>query len=91
MRTNLQRCVSPLLLTFQSGELVIVASTQRKQEANMRECLHKLDAMLEEASWLPKERIITTPPAWSKEKRLEVVVSTSFLKVALGEKEAIQN
>lgn len=38
----------------------------------MRDCLHKLQSLLEEASWIPKERIATKPPAWSNEKRLEV-------------------
>lgn len=48
----------------------------------MRDCLHKLNTLLEEASWIPKERIITKPPEWSNEKRLEEKKRRSKLKEA---------
>jgi len=54
-----------------SGEIVIVSQKERRQEANIRDCMERLEEYLEEASVIPKERKPTKAPAWAKEKRLE--------------------
>lgn len=53
------------------GEVVITAEEHRTQEDNRKSCLVKLQAMLEEACFIPKERIPTEKPKWANERRLE--------------------
>jgi len=54
-----------------TGDLVLVCNRERTQESNIRDCLLKLKNLMEEASFLPKERKETKAPAWAKERRME--------------------
>lgn len=55
-----------------NGEMIITSQKFRKQNQNLEDCIEKLESLLEEASWVPKERIETKPPEYAKEKRLKV-------------------
>jgi len=55
----------------QSGVLTILARRYRTQEANRRDALRRLAALVELASERPKKRRRTKPSAASHEQRLE--------------------
>lgn len=54
------------------GEFVITSIRHRLQAQNLKDCLEKLREYLEEASFIPKERIPTDMPQYAIEKRLYV-------------------
>ena len=53
------------------GVLVLVAQSHRTQEANRREALARLVALVQQATVKPKPRFATKPTKASKERRLE--------------------
>jgi len=53
-------------------EIVIEAHRHRSREANLRDALDRLAALLETASKVPKKRKPTRPTAASRERRIEV-------------------
>lgn len=53
------------------GIIVITSDLHRTQQANRREVLARLSALIERARHVPKRRIATTPSAGSRERRLE--------------------
>lgn len=55
-----------------AGEMVITSQRQRKQDQNLEDCVAKLKQYLDEASWIPKERIATEVPEYENEKRIKV-------------------
>lgn len=54
------------------GDMVITSQRQRKQDQNLEDCVAKLKQYLDEASWIPKERIATDVPEYENEKRINV-------------------
>jgi len=54
------------------GFLIITSQRERKQEQNVEDCVAKLKQYLNEASWIPKERIATEVPEHENEKRIHV-------------------
>ncbi len=53
------------------GELVIKAQTQRTQEANKREAIARLHALVQSVATPPLKRYATRPTLGSKQRRLE--------------------
>jgi ribosome-associated protein len=53
------------------GELLVRSETHRDQDSNRKECLRKLEAILQKALFVPKKRIKTKPTKSSQRKRLE--------------------
>ncbi|HWL05563.1 MAG TPA: alternative ribosome rescue aminoacyl-tRNA hydrolase ArfB [Xanthobacteraceae bacterium] len=53
------------------GVLVLVAQSHRTQEANRREALARLIALVQQATVKPKPRFATKPTKASKERRLD--------------------
>jgi ribosome-associated protein len=62
------------------GVLVITAQAHRSQEANRREALTKLVALLRKAAIRPKTRLATKPTKASKRRRLEAKAHRSTVK-----------
>lgn len=62
------------------GVVVISASRFRTQEANRRDALERLVAMIQEAAKEPKRRKPTRPTAASKKKRIESKVKRGRIK-----------
>ena len=62
------------------GVVVISASRFRTQEANRKDALERLVAMIEEAAREPKRRKPTRPTAASKKKRIENKVKRGRIK-----------
>lgn len=62
------------------GDLIITSQKFRKQNQNLEDCIQKLKDMLEESSWLPKERQETAPPAYAKENRMKAKKIRSEIK-----------
>lgn len=61
------------------GDMIISSQRERKQDLNLEDCVAKLKQYLEEASWIPKERIATEVPEYENVKRIEVrlnIIST---------------
>ena len=54
------------------GEFVVQSSAERTQEANLRDCLKKIQNYISDASFIKKKRIETEEPQWVKEKAIEV-------------------
>lgn len=54
------------------GDMIITSQRERKQDANLEDCVAKLKQYLNEASWIPKERIATEVPEYENVKRIEV-------------------
>lgn len=54
------------------GQMIITSQRERKQEQNLEDCVAKLKQYLNEASWIPKERIATEVPEYENTKRIEV-------------------
>ncbi len=53
------------------GIIIITSDLHRTQQANRREVLARLSALIERARVVPKRRIATTPSGASRERRLE--------------------
>jgi ribosome-associated protein len=53
------------------GVLVITARAHRTREANRRDALARLEALVERASHVPKKRVKTKPTAAARRKRLD--------------------
>lgn len=54
------------------GEMIITSQKERKQNLNLDDCVKKLRSYLEQASYLPKERIKTKVPEYENDNRLDV-------------------
>lgn len=54
-----------------AGMVVIISQEHRTQKGNIETCMAKLQAMLKEASIVPKKRRKTKPTKGSVEKRLQ--------------------
>jgi ribosome-associated protein len=53
------------------GIIIITSDLHRTQQANRREVLARLSALIERARIVPKSRIATAPSGASRERRLE--------------------
>jgi ribosome-associated protein len=62
------------------GVLVLASQRYRDQERNRQDCLEKLQAMLREATIIPKARRPTRPTRGSREARLQAKKHRSALK-----------
>ena len=54
-----------------AGEIVITAQSFRTQEANRKDAIDRLVALIREATHVPKKRVATKPSKASKERRIE--------------------
>lgn len=54
------------------GEMIVTSQRERKQEQNLEDCVAKLKQYLNEASFIPKERIATEVPEHENLKRIDV-------------------
>ena len=68
----------------QDGVLVIKAYAHRTQEANRRDALARLVALLEQAAQRPKTRRPTRPTLASKTRRLDAKAKRSAVKAMRG-------
>ena len=62
------------------GEIVITAQTFRTQEANRKDAIDRLVAMIREATHVPKKRVATKPSKASKQRRIETKKKRSDVK-----------
>jgi len=62
------------------GVLIIEAARHRKQALNRKETIHRLVALIRQASHQPKKRIRTRPSKASKERRREAKRQRSRIK-----------
>ena len=69
VRQRLERIAGNKLT--KDGEIVITANRQRTQEANRREALDRLIAMIEEAAERPKYRVATKPGKAARKRRTD--------------------
>lgn len=53
------------------GDLIITARSHRSQDANRREAMSRLDALIEKASRRPRRRVKTKPSRAAKAKRVD--------------------
>ena len=53
------------------GEIVITANSQRTQDANRRDALHRLITMIDEAAQRPKFRVATKPGKAARTRRTD--------------------
>ena len=53
------------------GEIVITAQSFRTQEANRKDAIDRLVALIREATHVPKKRVATKPSRASKERRID--------------------
>lgn len=67
-----------------AGVLAITARRHRTQEANRREALERLEALLEEAARPPTTRRPTRPSRASRERRLQAKAKRAGVKAARG-------
>lgn len=68
----------------EAGVIVIKAQRFRTQEKNRRDALDRLQAMIDEAAHVPRERKPTRPTKASKERRLESKARTARTKALRG-------
>ncbi|GEO82451.1 alternative ribosome rescue aminoacyl-tRNA hydrolase ArfB [Pararhodospirillum oryzae] len=68
----------------QGGELVITARAHRTQEANRRDALERLVALLREAAHRDRPRVATRPTHASKRRRLEGKARQGIRKAERG-------
>ena len=54
-----------------AGEIVITAQSFRTQDANRKDAIDRLVALIREATHVPKKRVATKPSKASKERRIE--------------------
>ena len=78
VRERLERIAGSRLT--KDGVVVISATRFRTQEANRRDALDRLVAMIEEAAKEPKRRKPTRPTLASKKKRIESKVKRGRVK-----------
>ncbi len=62
------------------GQLVVVSQRYRDQERNRQDCLEKLQAMVLEATIIPKARRATRPTRGARERRLHAKKHRSAIK-----------
>lgn len=62
------------------GELVIIAESKRTQEANRKDALNRLKAIIREAAFTPKPRIATRPSKGAVKRRLETKAKRAQVK-----------
>jgi ribosome-associated protein len=62
------------------GVLVLISQRYRDQERNRQDCLEKLQAMVREATIIPKARRATRPTRGSREARLHAKKHRSAIK-----------
>jgi ribosome-associated protein len=53
------------------GEIVITAQSFRTQEANRKDAIDRLVALIRDATHVPKKRVATKPSRASKERRID--------------------
>ena len=53
------------------GEIVITAQSFRTQDANRKDAIDRLVALIREATHVPKKRVATKPSRASKERRID--------------------
>lgn len=68
----------------EAGVIVIKAQRFRTQEKNRRDALERLQAMVDEAAYVPPERKPTRPTKASKERRLQSKARTARTKALRG-------
>ncbi len=66
------------------GVIILRAERHRKQEANRRDALMRLQALLEESQKPPRQRIATKPSQAAKERRLTAKSGRSAIKANRG-------
>lgn len=54
-----------------AGEMVVTCAEERTQQSNLAGALRKLQALLHQACFVPRERIATLPPPSAAENRLK--------------------
>jgi ribosome-associated protein len=64
--------------------LVIDAQRFRTQEANRRDAIARLQALVDAASHKPKRRVATRPTRASKERRIAIKLTRSTIKKTRG-------
>lgn len=88
--SSLAEAVKERLLRIQdsriseAGVIVIKAQRFRTQEKNRRDALDRLQAMVDEAAHVPRERKPTRPTKASKERRLDSKARTARTKSLRG-------
>lgn len=66
------------------GVLIIKAQTQRTQEANRREAIERLQALVQSVAAPPRRRLATKPTLGSKKRRLEGKTQRGQIKALRG-------
>ena len=66
------------------GVIVIKSQSQRTQERNKAEAIERLQALVDEASYVPRKRVRTKPGKAQKKRRLEAKRKRSDLKKLRG-------
>ena len=66
------------------GVIVIKSQSQRTQERNKAEAIERLQALVDEASYVPRKRVRTKPSKAQKKRRLEAKRKRSDLKKLRG-------
>ena len=69
MRQRLERIAGNKLT--KDGEIVVTANSQRTQDANRRDALDRLIAMIVEAAERPKYRVATKPGKAARKRRTD--------------------
>ncbi|KYR01233.1 hypothetical protein DLAC_02352 [Tieghemostelium lacteum] len=69
VKENLKKSYSKNLNN--DGDFIVTSERHREQKQNLKDCFDKLDEILEETSFIPKERVPTTTPTYAIEKRLK--------------------
>ena len=62
------------------GEIVITANSQRTQDANRRDALHRLITMIDEAAQRPKFRVATKPGKAARKRRTDTKTRRGQIK-----------
>lgn len=68
------------------GELVLVATRHRTQEANRRDALERLREIIRDAAHVPRRRVATRPTLGSKKRRLDSKTRRGTIKKNRGRK-----
>ncbi len=68
------------------GELVLVATRHRTQEANRRDALERLREIIRDAAHIPRRRVATRPTLGSKKRRLDSKTRRGTIKKNRGRK-----
>ncbi len=62
------------------GEMVLIAESFRTQEANRKDAIERLKAIIRKAAFIPKKRILTKPSLGVKKRRLESKAKRGTIK-----------